>query len=89
MKPKIVVSTVTSIQIRYEYDTGGGSNKRYLKPGPAAKEWATWKRVEWQDKHLRGCHWTTADRRKIEQIEDKYYRRALPIFKAMVAGNKK
>jgi len=87
---KTKVKTVTSIQIRTETSDGTGWNKRYLLPSAAAKDWAATKRVEWEQKHLphysqrHPYHWKI-----VRDIEEKFYRRSLPIFKAMVAGNKK
>jgi len=89
-KLKLTVKKVTSIQIRTEHPNGYGWNKRYLQPAAAAKDWASSKRVEWEQKHLPHYSQRHPDHWKIvEAIEQKFYRRSLPIFKAMVAGNKK
>lgn len=89
---KMIVKTITSIQIRFEYSNGTGSNKRFQSPSAAAKDWAFWKTREWAEKLFAGCstqyQMTHADCEMQDKIEEKFYRRSLPIFKAMVAGNK-
>ena len=87
---KTSVKTVTSIQIRAEMPDGTGWNKRYLLPSAAAGDWARAKTGEWDMKHLpHHSKRTDEDYEMSRKIEEKFYRRSLPIFKAMVAGNKK
>lgn len=84
----IKVSVVKSIQIRYEYvnvSTGKvtGWNNTYRRAFAAANDWASNKRLEWDNKMfertgLRPHYTESAEQQK------RYYDKSLPIFKKLL-----
>jgi hypothetical protein len=82
----VKVTIVKSIQVRYEWsDSGGGAySSRYIKPTAAAKEWARLKSQEWMQKVFKHRSMTSVDYELLDKREERYYRKALPIFRAML-----
>jgi len=83
----IKVSMIKVIQIRHTYIYDGkeqGYNNKFQRPGAAAKDWATWKRVEWDRRffEITSRNPTSAESRRQEA---RYYNKSLPIFKRMLA----
>lgn len=83
------VSLIKVIQIRTEQtDVDGktyGWNKKFQKPGVAAEHWASGKFLEWEQKAKFTYH-NNPDYYDIRLARlDKLKRRALPIFKRMLA----
>lgn len=54
------------------------STRIYQTASKAAKSWAEWKCIEWGDRGR-------ASGSRIAALERKFYRRALPVFKRMLA----
>ena len=86
---RVVVTIVKTIQLRTEWmDEHGkvehGNNQRYRVPAIACEYWARQSNLAWAEcmfeKYGNPVPWETADQRR-----EKLYRRALPIFRAMLA----
>ena len=96
MKNKVKVSVVRAIQFRTEYtDSDGkvhGWNHKYQKPTAAAAYWADKVVAQWEDRKFRlngtaAYHnMTDVDYEQKRRIYDKAYRRILPVFKRILAG---
>ena len=91
MTDRLVVSVIKVVQIRTEYlDPRDGKvrgyNKKFQKPTVAADHWALNKFIEWERKtnfqYRNSPQYYTIRNARI----DKLYRRALPIFRAILAG---
>ena len=88
---KTTVSVIKVIQLRVERVKEDGTvihgwNKKYQKPSIAARAWASDKAREWERTHFANYHQMTPQDYEVrDRWEQKLYRRALPIFRKMIA----
>lgn len=92
---RIKAKIIKSLQFEYTHKDYIGktskTKKRYVDPHAAAKEWAYYMTSNWVDKKfsLNGCaayhNMNHKDYEWKRKIEEKAYRRALPVIKRMLA----
>jgi hypothetical protein len=81
------VKLIKAVSITYT-SYSGSNTKKYTSPVAAAKEWASNAVVSWVIKTFPMESWSSIDRLHpglIDTREKRYYKKAFPIFKRMLA----
>lgn len=82
------VTVIKTIRLRYIAEGHSGKehgwNTTYQKPHTAAKAWAQNAAIFWRTKTFTHAPMTHVDHDQVREREARYYKKALPIFKAML-----